>query len=34
MFSLRDDVYLEPLEVWHAEEFAEHLDKAREYIRG
>ncbi|MFF3349076.1 GNAT family N-acetyltransferase [Streptomyces sp. NPDC002779] len=35
MFSLplRDDARLGPLEVWHAEEFAAHLDRAREHIR-
>ncbi|MFI8519928.1 GNAT family N-acetyltransferase [Streptomyces sp. NPDC085481] len=35
MFSLalRDDAVLRPLEVWHAEEFAAHLDRAREHIR-
>lgn len=35
MFSLplRDDALLEPLEPWHAEEFAAHLDRAREHIR-
>lgn len=35
MFSLplRDDARLAGLEVWHAEEFAEHLDRAREHIR-
>ncbi|MEU2113142.1 GNAT family protein [Streptomyces sp. NPDC019507] len=35
MFSLplRDGVRLGPLEVWHAEEFAEHMDRAREHIR-
>ncbi|MGS2614045.1 GNAT family N-acetyltransferase [Micromonospora sp. LZ34] len=35
MFSLplRDGARLGPLEVWHAEEFAEHLDRAREHIR-
>ncbi|MEU2492598.1 GNAT family protein [Streptomyces sp. NPDC007883] len=35
MFSLplRDGVRLGPLEVWHAEEFADHLDRAREHIR-
>lgn len=35
MFSLplRDDASLEPLEIWHAEEFAAHLDRAREHIR-
>ncbi|MGW0915412.1 GNAT family N-acetyltransferase [Streptomyces sp. NPDC002784] len=30
---LRDDARLGPLEVWHAEEFAAHLDRAREHIR-
>ncbi|MFF1476310.1 GNAT family N-acetyltransferase [Streptomyces sp. NPDC058301] len=35
MFSLplRDNAHLRPLEVWHAEEFAAHLDRAREHIR-
>lgn len=35
MFSLalRDDAHLAPLETWHAEEFAAHLDRAREHIR-
>lgn len=35
MFSLDldDGVRLQPLEVWHAPEFAEHLDRAREHIR-
>lgn len=35
MFSvpLRDDARLGPLEVWHAQEFADHLDRAREHIR-
>ncbi|WP_239590365.1 GNAT family N-acetyltransferase [Streptomyces aureoverticillatus] len=35
MFSLplRDNARLEPLEPWHAEEFAAHLDRAREHIR-
>lgn len=35
MFSLalRDDARLAPLEVWHAEEFADHMDRAREHIR-
>ncbi|MGA4844074.1 GNAT family N-acetyltransferase [Streptomyces sp. G45] len=35
MFSmpLRDGARLGPLEVRHAEEFAEHLDRAREHIR-
>ncbi|MFD9797002.1 GNAT family N-acetyltransferase [Streptomyces sp. NPDC059070] len=35
MFSLplRDDARLRPLEIWHAEEFAAHLDRAREHIR-
>jgi ribosomal-protein-serine acetyltransferase len=27
------DAELRPLEVWHAEEFADHLDRAREHIR-
>ncbi|WP_030669560.1 GNAT family N-acetyltransferase [Streptomyces sp. NRRL B-1347] len=31
--QLRDDVRLCPLEPWHAEEFAAHLDRAREHIR-
>ncbi|WP_351234953.1 GNAT family protein [Streptomyces sp. NPDC002133] len=35
MFSLplRDDARLRPLEIWHAAEFAAHLDRAREHIR-
>lgn len=35
MFSLplRDGAHLGPLEIWHAEEFADHLDRAREHIR-
>ncbi|MFF8827869.1 GNAT family N-acetyltransferase [Streptomyces sp. NPDC015131] len=35
MFSLplHDDARLAPLEVRHAEEFAEHLDRARDHIR-
>ncbi|MEU7646923.1 GNAT family N-acetyltransferase [Streptomyces huasconensis] len=35
MFSLplRDGAGLRPLETWHAEEFAAHLDRAREHIR-
>ncbi|MBF6055197.1 GCN5 family acetyltransferase [Streptomyces eurocidicus] len=35
MFSLplRDNVFLEPLEIWHAEEFAAHMDRARDHIR-
>jgi RimJ/RimL family protein N-acetyltransferase len=35
MFTLplRDDASLRPLETWHAEEFAAHLDRAREHIR-
>ncbi|MEV1050975.1 GNAT family protein [Streptomyces sp. NPDC049887] len=35
MFSLplRDGVRLGPLEIRHAEEFADHLDRAREHIR-
>lgn len=35
MFSvpLRSDALLAPLEVWHAREFADHLDRAREHIR-
>jgi ribosomal-protein-serine acetyltransferase len=35
MFSLplRDRARLGPLEVWHAEEFADHLDRARDHIR-
>jgi len=31
--SLTDRAQLRPLEVWHAEEFAAHLDRAREHIR-
>ncbi|HEY3506467.1 MAG TPA: GNAT family protein [Actinocatenispora sp.] len=30
---LRDNASLRPLESWHAEEFAAHLDRARAYIR-
>ena len=30
---LPDGAELRPLEIWHAEEFAEHLDRAREHIR-
>ncbi|MGV9320763.1 GNAT family N-acetyltransferase [Streptomyces sp. NPDC003660] len=35
MFSLPlgDGAHLAPLEPWHAEEFAAHLDRAREHIR-
>ena len=35
MFStvIAQGVELRPLEVWHAVEFAEHLDRAREHIR-
>ncbi|GAA4219830.1 GNAT family N-acetyltransferase [Actinocatenispora rupis] len=35
MFALPlgNDASLRPLEVWHAEEFAAHLDRAREHIR-
>ncbi|MEV4440767.1 GNAT family protein [Streptomyces sp. NPDC049577] len=35
MFSLqlRSNAGLRPLEAWHAEEFAAHLDRAREHIR-
>ncbi|MFC0598670.1 GNAT family N-acetyltransferase [Streptomyces palmae] len=35
MFSLplRDGAVLRPLEIWHAEEFATHLDRARDHIR-
>jgi len=35
MFSLplSGDASLAPLEVWHAEEFADHLDRARDHIR-
>jgi RimJ/RimL family protein N-acetyltransferase len=35
MFSLplRDGVLLGGLEVWHAEEFAAHMDRARDHIR-
>ncbi|MFE0103670.1 GNAT family N-acetyltransferase [Streptomyces sp. NPDC059009] len=35
MFSLplRGDARLEPLEIWHADEFAAHLDRARDHIR-
>lgn len=31
--SLRGDARLAPLEIWHAEEFSAHLDRAREHIR-
>ncbi|GHI97866.1 GNAT family N-acetyltransferase [Streptomyces olivaceus] len=31
--ALRDGVRLRALEVWHAQEFAAHLDRAREHIR-
>src|SRR6476619_3361069 len=31
--SLGDGARLGPLEIWHAEEFADHLDRAREHIR-
>ncbi|MFD3943505.1 GNAT family N-acetyltransferase [Streptomyces sp. NPDC058579] len=31
--SLRDNALLCPLETWHAEEFAAHMDRAREHIR-
>jgi ribosomal-protein-serine acetyltransferase len=31
--SLRENACLRPLEPWHAEEFAAHLDRAREHIR-
>lgn len=31
--DLGPSAHLRPLEVWHAEEFAEHLDRAREHIR-
>lgn len=31
--SLSDGAQLAPLEIWHADEFAEHLDRAREHIR-
>lgn len=30
---VRDGVVLKPLEPWHAERFAEHLDRARDHIR-
>ncbi|MET9800465.1 GNAT family protein [Streptomyces sp. NPDC006368] len=35
MFSLplRDNARLRPLETWQAEEFAAHMDRAREHIR-
>ena len=35
MFSLplRDNACLRPLEIWHAEEFADHMDRARDHIR-
>ncbi|GLZ79632.1 N-acetyltransferase [Actinorhabdospora filicis] len=35
MFSLaiREDAVLRPLAPWHAEEFAAHMDRAREHIR-
>ncbi|NIZ92902.1 GNAT family N-acetyltransferase [Kineococcus rubinsiae] len=31
--SLGPSSELRPLEVWHAEEFADHLDRAREHVR-
>ncbi|MEV8567632.1 GNAT family protein [Streptomyces sp. NPDC051322] len=31
--TLRDGARLGALELWHAEEFADHLDRAREHIR-
>lgn len=31
--AIRDDVVLRPLSVWHAEEFAAHMDRARDHIR-
>lgn len=31
--TISDGVVLAPLEPWHAEEFAAHLDRAREHIR-
>jgi ribosomal-protein-serine acetyltransferase len=31
--TVAEGVRLQPLEVWHAEEFAAHLDRAREHIR-
>ncbi|MFB7912563.1 GNAT family N-acetyltransferase [Streptomyces sp. NPDC056061] len=30
---LRGNACLRPLEIWHAEEFAAHMDRAREHIR-
>ncbi len=35
LFSLplRDGAHLAPLEIWHAEEFAAHMDRARDHIR-
>jgi RimJ/RimL family protein N-acetyltransferase len=33
LLPLRDNAQLRPLEVWHAEEFAANLDRAREHIR-
>ncbi|MFJ3905305.1 GNAT family N-acetyltransferase [Streptomyces sp. NPDC090025] len=35
MFALplRDNAELRPLEIWHAEEFAAHMDRARDTIR-
>lgn len=33
LLSLRDGARLGGLEIWHAEEFAAHLDRAREHIR-
>lgn len=30
---LRDGACLRGLEIWHAEEFADHMDRAREHIR-
>lgn len=32
-FNLNLAAHMSPLEVWHAEEFADHLDRAREHIR-
>jgi RimJ/RimL family protein N-acetyltransferase len=31
--TVAEGVRLQPLEVWHAAEFAEHLDRARDHIR-
>jgi ribosomal-protein-serine acetyltransferase len=31
--QLADDAQLRPLEIWHADEFAAHMDRARDHIR-